>query len=145
MFSSEQLRQPQDRRHHPDIPGFWLHPVKGAFPLKSTEHHSEFFLAHPELFGKDLDAAFEDGWVSVRRWIGHREEWGLRYENLDQSRGLLQAWAADVLSQYPNERLIPLRCFPGAESSRLQGTLEDLARGTVAVGPPLCQQDRDRP
>lgn len=130
-LGKDHCQQPHDRQHHPEIPGYWLHAEKGMFPLRPDEHHSAFFLAHPALFGEDLAAAFARGWVSIRRWTGYREEWAIRYDDLNAVGPMLQRWAAGLLERYPGEALIPVRCFPASDSHCLRGALVDVATGTA--------------
>lgn len=118
-----------DRRHHPACPGFWLHPEKGVYEIGPDDHHSDFFLAHPELFGTDLDAAFADGWVSIRRWVGGCEAWAIRYDALHAVADLLCAWARKVVIERPDEALTPLLCFPISDTKPVTGNLGDLAKG----------------
>lgn len=132
-FGRKNCNQPHDRRHHPDIPGFWLHRRKGRFALRPDEHHSEFFLTHPDIFGTDLGKAFEEGWVSIRRWTGYREEWSIRYDDLGKATPLLRAWATEIVDRYPDERLTPIRCFPASDTLCLCGTLGEVANGTAQI------------
>lgn len=115
------------RRHHPRYPGFWLHPAKGVYEIGPDAHHSEFFLAHPELFGTDLEAAFADGWVSIRRWTGSQEVWAIRCERFQSVAEALSRWAGVCLGRFPDEAETPLRIFTNEDETPVPRTLAELA------------------
>jgi cation transport regulator ChaC len=150
MTSDE--KPPSHRRHHAGEPGYWLHPSKGVHQLKTGQEHSEFFKAHPELFGDDLVAAFADGWVSIRRWA-EEDKWALRLDEYEVVRGLLQRWAAKILAAHPEEGQTRLSIFGPSVDTVLPGTLCELAAVSCAAGqhqgllearPATGQEDRDR-
>lgn len=120
-----------DRHHHPVYPGFWLHPEKGTVEIGPDEHHSEFFLANPELFGEDLDQAFADGWVSIRRWTGSQEVWAIRCERFQSVADALSGWADACLQRYPKEAETPIRVFTIEGEMSTSRTLAELAYGKV--------------
>jgi hypothetical protein len=120
------------RHHHPVCPDFWLHPNKDTFEIGPDEHHNEFFLAHPELFGKDLAQAFADGWVSIRRWAGGQEVWAIRCEHFQPIAHTFSRWASACLRRLPHEAETPIRVFTSNGEIPTPHTLADLASGMAA-------------
>jgi len=97
-------------QHHPDFPGFWLHPLKGAYHLRADEEHGVFFREHPALFGNDLSGAYADGWVSIRRWEDDPGIWAVTYGHLESVRQALGCWARILLSRWQEEAATPVEC-----------------------------------
>ena len=125
---------PSRHKHHPTFSGCWIHPVKGDFPLSPAEHHSHFFQTHRSLFGSELNAAYEDGWVSIRRWVGDNEVWAIRYHALGPVASLLCKWAQSVLELHPDEGKVPIHGFSGnGEPSVTAVTIEAVAQGKLAL------------
>jgi hypothetical protein len=96
--------------HHPDLPGFWLHPLKGTYHLRADEEHAVFFREHPSLFGTDLSGAYADDWVSIRRWEGDPGVWVVTYGQIEPVRHALGCWARILLSRWQEEAATPVEC-----------------------------------
>lgn len=118
---------PEGRSHHPTIPGFWLHDTLGWHEIAPGEHHSTFFIQHPELFGTDLQKAYNNGWVSIRRWTAEPTMWLIVYGQYANVEPLLREWARYVINQWPEEAVVDIRLIPLYEQPRnICRTLQEL-------------------
>jgi hypothetical protein len=118
-----------ERRHAPGASGFWLHP-RHEITLDEDEHHRDYFMLHPELFGHDLVAAYDDGWISIRRWIGTENMWAVAYGRRDTAWPVLTAWARRLLAKRPEETAVAVEFVAVSETESAPGTtLGGLASG----------------
>jgi hypothetical protein len=105
---SESRAHPVNRAHASGFSGYWIHPIKGSFPLSSADHHKDFLLENPELFGitggLDLEGVYRRGWISIRKWSGSMDKWAVVYFSIRSSRKTIEEWATKLYFSEPSER-----------------------------------------
>jgi len=121
--------KPHERAHHATLPGLWIHPRKGEVEVLPGTHHADTFTEHPEVFGDTFEAAYRDGWVGIRRWTGYRNQWIIRYGDLELVLPALTQWARSLVAQHPEEAYTPIQGIPAFERQPLTGTVANLAEG----------------
>lgn len=124
------------RRHAQNVPGFWLHPTEGCFPLSPTEHHRDFLLQNLALFGASEDlrelklvGIYQRGWVSIRKFEPPHDQWHVVYGQVNTALPTLAQWAEILLTDVPDESSALVVFTSVSEHAAAARSMQELAAG----------------